>query len=221
MSNLKFNNMKKSMLFLLIILALCVQIVNAQTFGIKGGVNFANLNVSVSGMSVSPNSLTGFHIGPVAEFKLKESLFFNTGLLYSMKGAKVEEEMTDASGTTTDKINYLEIPLNLAYKFPINEKSRFFIQAGPYLAYGLSGTEESGGESFDLFSSDGGMKRFDYGLGFGGGVQFGSIAASVNYQLGLANLLEPMSSIFFEPSDIKLKNKVLQISLAYMFGKKK
>ena len=65
------------------------------------------------------------------------------------------------------------------------------------------------------------MKRFDYGLGFGGGVQFGSIVASVNYQLGLANMLEPMSSEFFDLPDIKMKNKVFQISLAYMFGKRR
>jgi hypothetical protein len=210
--------MKKSMFFLAAVFALGIQAANAQTFGIKGGVNFANLSMSSGGMSVSPKSITGFHIGPVAEFQLKESLFFNTGLLYSLKGAKIEGD--EFSPNEQIKINYLEIPLNLAYKFPLKEKSDFFIQAGPYLAYGLSGTDEYGEESIDLFSEEGGAKRFDYGLGFGGGVQFGSIVASVNYQLGLANLIESTSTEFETP-DVKVKNKVFQISLAYMFGKKK
>jgi hypothetical protein len=216
-SNFKFNIMKNSKLFLLVIFALCIQAVNAQTFGIKGGVNFANLSVSSGGMTVSPKSITGFHIGPVADFHLKDMLYFNTGLLYSLKGAKVEGD--EFSPNEQIKINYLEIPLNLAYKFPLKEKSDFFIQAGPYVGYGLSGTDEYGEESIDLFSDEGGGKRFDYGLGFGGGVDFGKLVVSIDYQLGLANLIESTSTEFESP-DVKVKNKVFQISVAYMFGKK-
>jgi hypothetical protein len=194
--------MKKSMRLLSVIFALCVQTVNAQTFGIKGGVNIANLSFSSGGMGVSPKSLTGLHIGPVADFELKEKLHFNTGLLYSLKGAS-PTMLADI------KIDYIDVPLNLAYLFPINKKSDFFIQAGPYLGYGMY----ANAGTLDLFSIDGGLKRFDYGLGFGTGVQFGSIVTSVNYELGLANLDWSNSE--------ETKNKVFQISLAYMFGKKK
>jgi len=200
--------MKTNLLFA-IVFALFAQIGNAQVFGIKGGVNFANMSFSSSQMNVSPKSIVGFHFGPVADFKLQESLYFNTGVLYSLKGAK------SGSGelTGTDKSNYLEIPLNLAYKFSINETSDFFIQAGPYLAYGLSNKDETDNESTDLFK-EGLMKRFDFGLGFGGGVEFGAIVTSLNYELGLANLND-------DPTyDGKIKNKVFQISIAYMFGKK-
>jgi hypothetical protein len=218
MLNLKSNNMKKSRFFLLAVFALGVQIVNAQTFGIRGGVNFANVSLTESGMSVSPKSIIGFHVGPVAHFQLKDRLYLNTGLLYSLKGAKVEGD--EFSPTEQIKINYLEIPLNLAYKFSLTEKSDFFIQAGPYLGYGLSGTDKFGDESIDLFSAEGRAKRWDYGLGFGAGVDFGKLVASVNYQLGFANLLEPTSTEL-GVSDVTVKNKVFQISLAYMFGKKK
>lgn len=182
------------------------QIANAQTFGIKGGVNFANVTISGGGVSMSPTGITGFHLGLVADFKLQEKLSFNTGLLYSLKGFKMPG--------TTDKINYLEIPLNLAYKFSISETSDFFVQAGPYLAYGLSGTDKTDGVSTDIFS-DGYAKRLDYGLGFGGGVQFGSIVTSINYELGLADLNDDSTT------SEKLKTKTFQISVAYMFGKKK
>jgi hypothetical protein len=200
MFNLKFNIMKKSMLFLSAVFALSIQILNAQTFGIKGGVNFANVNTNyLGGMSASPKPLTGIHIGAVADFKLSKRLYFNTGLLYSLKGAKVEETQLSVY-----RIEYLEMPLNLAYKFPLTEKSDFFIQTGPYLAYGFNGTEETRGES-----------QIDYGLGFGAGVQFGSIVASVNYELGIADLWE------YSSATMNNNNKVFQISLAYMFGKKK
>jgi hypothetical protein len=205
----------KTRLFYVIAFILCVQIANAQTFGIKGGVNFANMTISGGGMSLSPKSITGFHIGPVADFQLKDQFHFNTGLLYSTKGFKMDVSGEGESFSGTETFSYLEIPLNLAYLFPINDKSDFFIQAGPYLGYALSGKDKFGSETHDIDFAEDMIKRFDYGVGFGGGVQFGSIVASVNYQLGLANLND-------DPDvDATFKNKVFQISLAYMFGKKK
>lgn len=196
--------MKTKLLFV-IVFCFFVQIVNAQTYGIKGGVNFANLTISEAGMNVSPKSITSFHFGVVADFKLQGDLYLNTGLLYSLKGAKADVEGV----TGTEKLHYLEIPVNLAYKFPINETSKFFIQAGPYFGYALSGKDESGGESTDLFNSGSYYKRFDCGLGFGAGVEFGPLVATLGYELGLANI--------YDYSGAKLKNKVFQISLAYMF----
>ena len=187
----------------------------SQTFGIKGGVNFANMSVSASGMGVNLKSITTFHAGPVADFKLQDNLYFNTGLLFSLKGFKVEDAtFEDVTGGTLH-LNYLEVPLNLAYKFPIKEQTKFLIQAGPYLGYALSGKAKSGGESVSVNFSEDGIKRFDYGLGFGAGVEFGQIVTSINYQVGLANLNDDSTM------DAKLKNKVFQISLAYMFGEAK
>jgi hypothetical protein len=188
--------MKRSLLFLFVVFALCVQIARAQTFGIKGGVDFAKVNTNYFGGI----SHTGFHIGPVADFKLNKSLYFNTGLLYSSIGSKAK----GMEFIATYKMDYLEIPLNLAYKFPLNDKSHFFIQAGPYLSYGFGSTEAIRDEG-----------QINYGLGFGAGVQFGSIVASLNYELGIAGIPENSSAT------MNNNNKVFQISVAYMFGKKK
>lgn len=68
----------KAKLVFLILFAMFTQIANAQVFGIKGGINIANMNFSASGMNISPKSIIGFHFGPVAEFELQEKLFFNT-----------------------------------------------------------------------------------------------------------------------------------------------
>lgn len=190
---------------------LLVKMVNAQTFGIKGGVNFANMTISAMGIGVTPKSLTGVHVGFVGDFELQNSLFFNTGLLYSLKGFK----MSASGETLSESLNYLVVPLNLEYKFPLNEKSKFMIQAGPYLGYALSGKNKNNGESSNVrFGGEGGMKRFDYGLGFGAGVEFGALVTSLNYELGLAKIVD-------SGGDGSAKNKVLQISVAYLFGSKK
>ncbi len=199
----------KTKIFYAIAFILVVQVVNAQTFGIKGGLNFANMSITSSGITVSPKSVTEFHVGPIADFQLKNDFSLNTGLLYSVKGFKFSMD----SETATETLNYLEIPINLAYKFPIKDNSKFFIQAGPYLAYAISGKDKVGSESMDVEFGTGGNKRFDSGLGFGAGIEFGSIVASLNYQLGLANVIDVEGS--------EAKNKVFQISLAYMFPAKK
>jgi hypothetical protein len=74
-------------------------------------------------------------------------------------------------------------------------------------------------ESLDLFITDGGLKRVDYGVGLGAGVEFGKVVASLNYQLGFANLIAP-DPFGSETSEEKMRNRVFQISVAYMFGKK-
>lgn len=191
-----------------------VQIVNAQTWGLKGGVNFANVTIKMNGASASPKSLTGFHFGIIGDFNLKENLYFNTGLFYTQKG--FSGEAGSEVGNIKETANYLEIPLNIAYKIPIKDKTKFFFQAGPYIAYGIGVKQEAGGESQSGSFSDAGLKKFDYGLGVGGGMEFGVLVASINYQIGLADINDA-----HDVADAGMKHKVLQISLAYMFSKKK
>ena len=201
----------KSKLIFLLFLGLLVQTVNAQRFGIKGGLNLASMSFSSSGLDISPKSILGIHVGPVVEIELQESLFFNSGLLYSLKGYKIKMDFMGESIESTSKVNYLEIPLNIAYKFSTGELTNFFVQAGPYLGYALSGKEKSDGETTDIEFGDGGMKRIDFGIGVGLGIGLGPVVPSISYQLGLANLSDD--------SDVTVKNKVLQFSVAYMFGK--
>ncbi len=198
----------KLKLILLLLLSFFVFTSNAQTFGVKGGLNLASLSFSED-VDNSIKSLLGVHVGPVAEFELQEGLYFNTGLLFSLKGAKMKYGEESASTS----LNYLEIPLNVAYKFSTGEKSKFFAQAGPYLGYALSGKTKYGGESESINFKEDGLKRFDFGLGVGLGIELGSIVPSVSYQLGLSNLNDDSEM------DVKVKNKVFQISIAYMFGK--
>ncbi len=201
----------KAKLIYFVALMLLVQIVNAQTFGIKGGINFANIAYSGGGTTVTEKSITGVHFGPIMDFPLQENLSLNTGLLFSIKGSKSEDSYAGMSYTTTTTLNYLVVPINLGYKFPIDKSTKLLIQAGPYLGYALSGKVKDSGGSTDIkFGEKGGAKRLDMGLGFGAGVELGSLVVSLNYELGLANIEDS--------SDYKVKNKVLQISLAYMFG---
>jgi hypothetical protein len=202
----------KTKLIVCIVFVMFSLVLKAQTFGLRGGINIATMSFSTSGFDVSPKSIVGIHVGPVVEFKLPGSLSFNTGLLYSLKGYKMKVSYMSETMEGSSKINYLEVPMNFAYKFEAGRASIFFIQAGPYIGYAISGKDKTDGETTDVEFGDGGMRRFDFGLGLGLGLQFGSLVPMVSYQFGLTNLSDM--------SDMTVKNKAFQISIAYLFGKK-
>src|SRR6188474_1263127 len=59
------------------------------SFGLRGGVNFQNINgKDENGDKLENDLLTGFNVGINAEIPVGTDLYFQPGLLYSIKGAK-------------------------------------------------------------------------------------------------------------------------------------
>lgn len=194
----------KSIIF--IVLAVFTNIAYSQTFGVKGGVNFAKMTE----LGSDQKSFVGFHVGPVIDYKLTKSLYFNSGLLYSLKGVKTEGMGDYGQETWTLKLNCLEIPLNISYQYSLGEISKFFIQTGPYLGYSISGKNDTGEKSYNVhFGNENQLRRFELGIGIGAGYEFHSIVTSLGYQFGLTNQ--------FDTQDTMVRNKVLQLSVGYMF----
>jgi len=181
-------------------------------FGPKVGINLSTMTLSSSGISLDPTTLIGFHAGVVSEIPLIAGLSLQPGILYSSKGSKysfMSEEGTISPG-------YVEVPVNVAYGIG-SDALKFSIFAGPYVAYGLTGKYKSGGESEDIVfgtGEDDDMNPLDYGVNFGVGVNLKALVISAQYGLGLANLSPDTSG------DTEIKNTVIGISLAYLFGGK-
>lgn len=197
--------MKK--LLVLLFLATGVMSVHAQKIGLKAGLNFANAVYEESQTSLSTDALVGPQFGIVADFPIDSEWAFNTGILYSQKGLKM-----DFIGVEVKvPVQYLEVPLNLAYKHEL-ESLKLFVQAGPYLALGLSAKAKSGGEEekIEFGSDDDQIKGYDAGLNIGAGVEIEKLQLGVNYGLGLLDLEND--------NDAKMKNSVFSITLAYFFG---
>jgi hypothetical protein len=200
-------------LVMVVCLMFAVGSLQAQTkFGIKGGLNMSTMTFKMMGITVDPKSLMGFHFGAIAEMPLSGNLFVQPGIFYSSKGSKFEVGTEKFQANPT----FIDIPINLLYKLDLGS-ARLVVNAGPYLAYGISGDQDfsTGTKEAIKWGSNAEtdmMKPMDYGLNFGAGVELSSIIISVNYGLGLSNL-SPESSVTF-------KNKVIGISVAYMFGGK-
>lgn len=185
------------------------------TFSIRGGVNFANMSAEEGNHSYSTDTYTGFHAGVAVDFPLLESLYIQSGLYYTVKGAKEEED----GEKLTYNPSFLEVPILASYRYDFSEAAQLQINFGPYLAYGIGGKAkyEYRGESAeeDFFGDDDdhnslGAKRFDAGLQIGAGV---TIAQHYYIGCGYEFSLTSMG----RDSDYKIKNNNLFISLGYQF----
>lgn len=199
--------MKQKLIFICI-LSFALLNANAQRFGIKAGVSLAKGVYEYTETGISTANLIGFQAGLIAEIPLSDALYLNSGALFSQKGTKLSMLGVEIKFP----VNYVEVPLNLAYKYDLGPL-KLFAQAGPYLGYGLSAKVISGGteETIDFGTEVDQMKRLDYGANFGGGIEIGAIQIGANYGLGLANMSN-------DP-DETMKNGVLSFTVAVLFGK--
>jgi len=182
---------------------------HAQKIGIKVGANLADAKIEDGGVSVDTKSKIGFLVGVSADFKLIGGLGINTGIDFTQKGTKFNEDFFGVEVSTT--LNYLIIPARLAYTFEAGSLG-IFIEAGPYFGYGLGGkmkgtymgqTEE---EDITFGSEEDDLKNPDIGISAGAGVYVGPIRAAINYDPGLSNLSN------FDSESIKTGSLILSVA---------
>lgn len=227
--------MKKIMILSAILVSAAVA--NAQMFYLQGGLNLANISKGENGETEDNNTLATFNAGGMARFGISKIFDLETGLLFTGRGAKSE---TYFGSTTDDnyvkaKFNpyYIELPLNAVIKFPlsVSGNTNIFVHAGPYAAIGIAGkskveTKVLGTTSTSTedikFSNDDPttsgqegaaydrLKRFDWGLNFGGGLDLKSIILKVNYGLGLAKISSMQTN---NSEDQKNKYRTFSVSV--------
>jgi hypothetical protein len=194
--------MKITTNFLAAILVFCCLVTaSAQRFGVKTGLNFA----TVTGGEVDVSMLPTFMIGGVAEFDFTDNVGLGVGLQVHGKGFDDNEI----------KVNpiYLQVPVQVQYR-----NNGFFAGVGPYVGFGIAGKIKAGDNSQNIeFGNDEGsnLAPLDFGAGVELGYEFDAFRATASYNLGLSNII---------PSDVagdeSIKNNVIGISLAYLFGGK-
>ncbi len=185
---------------LIILLGMMCLSVNAQRITIKGGANLSTVNNNpdmeyFGGAKIRP----GFHIGVMSEFPFTDRFSFESGLLLSHRGFKVEGSESyeffgeEFSYSLEMKYSayYLNLPLTAKMRLPLNRKSDFYLQAGGYLGFGLFGEGKytmvmDGQKDTDNEKEDWGYNsRFDGGLTIGTGVEIERLLLGISYDLGL------------------------------------
>lgn len=196
----------------------------AVRFGIRGGVNMADLtakNLPSGSAYTEAQSKTGFNGGFFVNIPIGTKMFrFQPEVSYSSQGGKVQGP-SGTSGVTTyeQDLDYINFPLN----FQLMTTGGFFVQTGPQLGF-LVGAEKSSTSSGG--SSNGGGNKDDFDkldFSWSGGVgylaRFG-LGIDARYNIGIANIIADDASSS-APLKGTWKNSVGQISLIYHFGASK
>ena len=192
--------MKKSALLLILAVFATASLVSAQEqqsavessispkFGVKAGVNLANLYVDEVD---DENMKLGLNLGLFAKIPLTRGLSIQPELLYSSKGAKLSyDNILLGEGEYRFNLNYVDLPV-LAI---INVAKNINIQAGGYVSYlasaNIKDLESDGtiNNIKELKADD--FNRFDYGLVGGVGIDVQLFTLGVRYNYGLKEVGE-------------------------------
>ncbi|MDR0385164.1 MAG: porin family protein [Prevotellaceae bacterium] len=153
-------------------------------FGLKAGVNFSKFNTKEQVLQANG---TAWQVGLASQFKIPVvGLGIQPELLYSVSKGK------------DNSIGYFNIPINIRWQpLPI-PLIKPIILAGPYFGYAVN---------YKGFDSN--IKRLDWGVGLGAGVEIWKFQIEGRYNWGLQNLSKVR--------DFKLKNNVVTVSAIYFF----
>lgn len=132
--------MKKSIfLFVLALGFATTMAAQGAHFGIKAGVNFANLN----GGDADLDGRTGFHVGLVGELRLSDKFAVQPEAIYSSQGAKF--------GSSDLKVDYLNVPVLADIKLV----KMLSLHVGPQFGFVIDEGDLNDPKSFDLSGAAG------------------------------------------------------------------
>ncbi len=185
----------------------------AQSFGLRGGINFQNLTgKDNNGNDFSNKLTTRFHGGVNVSIPVATDFVVRPEVLYVGKGAK-------SPAGNDYRINYIEVPVNLIYK-PKLGNGNLMLGFGPYVGFGVGGKVEfTNGTEHDVkfeenvTNPQAGVayyRKTDAGANVLGGYDFGRFSVQLNAQLGLANMYPEFNGV--EPN-AKIKNTGFGLSL--------
>jgi hypothetical protein len=160
--------------------------------GVKGGLNFSDLNIDDDSEEIETESKSGLVLGVFADIGLGDMFSVRPEGLYSEKGFEL------AGGDAELSLNYIEVPVLLVAKFGDSD-IRPLVFAGPVIGF-ESKCEISGSEGGVTVEADCDAdpddpietESTDFGAAIGGGIEYdaGSFTLLLDgrYTLGLRDV---------------------------------
>lgn len=173
----------------------------AQSFGIKGGLNASSIYLenTSNNSSEETKATPGFHLGFFGNSPLSNLFSIEPSILFNTKGYR-SEAVADANNSYTRSVNLYYADVNVPLKLAIGgDKVKIYAKAGPYLGFGLAGRNKTttvifGNESTSTKDVEWGtgnlsdLKRIDYGVTIGAGLDIDNLQIGLAYDYGLADI---------------------------------
>ncbi len=156
-------------------------------------VNMVSTNLNYGGansiVADHKKSMNGIQAGASLQAGITPQFSLVTELYFIRKGGKLKTTNPLSGKESTLRLNTLELPVLARFHM-----GKFFLNAGPSIAYNLSGNKKINEVSTKLSfnNTSEGFKRFDAGIQLGGGIEFPfkqkRIALDIRYSYGLTNI---------------------------------
>lgn len=174
--------------------------------GVKGGVNFADLQFDTDAGDGNFDRRAGFVGGLFVIWPANRRVALQTEALFSQKGAKVDQDGIDGK----IKLDYLDVPVLLRVSSNPLVQTSFHAFAGPSFGIRVRARAKGDfeGETSDEDISDD-IERLDMGLVVGAGIDIGHLTIDGRYSWGLSDV--------FKDDEVKVKNRVLSIMAGFRF----
>lgn len=199
------NTIKK--IFVTLVIALVgMGVANAQfRFGIKAGLNVDNLHFNETILD-KDNGL-GWTAGLMTEFQVPViGLCFDLSLMYT----HMNSDLISDAGEYIKNKNFIEIPLNLKYKFKIPMVANVF---SPYIFTGPAFAFKLDKNTIDAFKTKTCQMAWNVGLGF---ELIRHLQIGASYGFGMNNILAD-KVVGVNNTELKVKNNYWTITAAYLF----
>lgn len=184
-------------------------------FGIRGALCFASQDITDPNV-LSTNSITTLKITGFFDKYLAHGLYLEPGIGVIGKGVKVYQ----SAQTNTITLTYMNIPVNLVYRFSIKRVGKLYTGAGPYMSWGVSGnnqnetTNVTSGQSV-TFGDTEDYKKFEYGATLIGGIELNNhLTFNLDYQYGFTNIAADQT---IAQGTTSIKNRVFSMGLGFIF----
>lgn len=190
---------------------------------------------------------SGFHAGFLVRVPLNaaQSFFFQPGFMYQTKGNKYYKTNDTTVYRANDSVflsrdfstNYIDVPLNLGYRFTLGKKAGFMLTAGPYVSFFYNGKESVSTRSFkrnlstpvdSMLSSTvkfvsnennietgkdaGKVNTLDLGYNLRAGFEIGNVLLTAYYT-------ESLSNFYNAKYDGTFKHRVMGASIGFWLNK--
>lgn len=204
----------KKILFLGLVMLQCLTM-QAQDwkFSVGAGANFNG----PAGETLVDGNRFGYHLGGTAQYEFcqQSSWYLSGSLFWTQKGNKMTIRETTPDNkiiyrkASTD-ITYLQIPIFAGKNFDLGERTKLFVELGPYASLALFGKNKFAGQSTSKIFEQHGYKRLDAGLAIGAGIQIADhYRIRLGYEHGLTNLRKGGEPSYY--------NRNITLSVGYTF----
>jgi hypothetical protein len=165
--------------------SVCTAQMGKVRVGVKGGLNFSNLNVE---KAIDVKMRTGANLGLFAKLPVGGMFAIQPELYYIGKGSDITYNDVFVDGTARFNLNYLEVPVLVM----VNITDYFNVHAGPYVSYLLNGTVKNKANiklfDFEKNINTDDYERVDAGIAAGIGIDVNAISIGARYNFGLRNV---------------------------------